>query len=112
MASTTELSSPPNNLSLSVIMQQLEDSLSSDLFPSERETILDTLLQFTDIFEERLGHTNIIQHTIDTGNNAPIRQYPRRLPYAYRAETRTQVQDMVNQGVIQPSCSQWASPLF
>ena len=101
MASTTELSSLPNNPSLSVIKQQLEDSLSSDLCPNDRKTILDTLLQFT----------NVIQHTIDTGKNPPIRQHPRRLPYAYRAETRNQVQDMLNQGVIQSSCSQRASPI-
>ena len=68
-------------------------------------------LQFTDVFEERLGHTNVVQHTIDTGNNAPIRQYPRRLPYVYRAETRTQVQDMLNQGVIHLTCRPWASPI-
>jgi len=72
MASTTELSSPPNNPSLSVIMQQLKDSLSSYLCPSDRKTILDTLLQFTDVFEECLGHTNVIQHTIDTCNNVTI----------------------------------------
>jgi len=72
MASTTELSSPPNNPSLSVIKQQLKDSLSSDLCPSDRKTILDTLLQFTDVFEECLGHTNVIQHTIETCNNATI----------------------------------------
>ena len=73
MTSTTELSSPPNNPSLWVIKQQLEDSLNSDLCPSDRKTIFDTLLHFTDVFDERLGHTNVIQHTIDTGNNAPIR---------------------------------------
>ena len=73
MTSTTELSSPPNNPSLWVIKQQLEDSLNSDLCPSDRKTIFDTLLHFTDVFDERLGHTNVIQHTIDTGNSAPIR---------------------------------------
>ena len=47
---------------------------------------------FSDIFEETLGHTNVVQHKIDTGDSRPIRQYPRRLPYAYREETRKQVQ--------------------
>ena len=105
VASTTELSSPPSNLALSDIKQQLEDSLSPDLSTGARQAILETLLQFADVFDESLGHTNVIQHTIDTGNSVPIRQYPRRLPYAFRAETRTQVQDMLKQGVIQPSCS-------
>ena len=37
--------------------------------------------------------------------------YPRRLPFAYREETRAQVDDMLEQGVIQPSSSPCASPI-
>eukprot|EP00794_Sanderia_malayensis_P004029 gene4029-biopygen2505 len=44
------------------------------------------------------GHTDVIEHQIDTGVAHPIRQYPRRLPYAFREETRKQVQDMLDQG--------------
>ena len=111
IASAIVLPSPPSASSHTMIKQQLEASLSADLSSRDRQTILDTLLQFADVFDESLGHTKVIQHTIDTGNSAPIRQYPRRLPYAHRAETRTQVQDMLKQGVIQPSCSPWASPI-
>jgi len=66
---------------------------------------------FSDIFEETLGHTNVVQHKIDTGDSRPMRQYPRRLPYAYREETRKQVAEMLDQGVIQASRSPWASPI-
>ena len=52
-----------------------------------------------------------MQHNIDTGDSRPIRQYPRRLSYAYREETRKQVAEMLDQGVIQASCSPWASPI-
>ena len=67
--------------------------------------------EFSDVFDETLGHTDVIQHNIDTGSALPIRQYPRRLPYAYREETKQQVTDMLQQGVIQPSHSPWASPI-
>jgi len=50
---------------------------------------------FSDIFEETLGHTNVVQDKIDTGDSRPMRQYPRRLPYAYREETRKEVAEML-----------------
>ena len=40
-----------------------------------------------------------------------MRQRPRRLPYTYRKETEDQIRDMLDQGVIQPSVSPWASPI-
>ena len=68
-------------------------------------------MQFSDVFDESLGHTYVIQHHIDTGSAPPICQYPRRLPYAYREEAKQQITDMLQQGVIQPSHSPWASPI-
>lgn len=93
------------------IKHQLEAALSPCLVPADKQQLLDTLLSFSDVFEESLGHTDVMQHKIDTGDARPIRQYPRRLPYAYRDETRKQVAEMLDQGVIQPSHSPWASPI-
>ena len=91
--------------------KELENSLSPSLSPPEREILLQTLLQYSDVFDKNLGHTDVITHKIETGNAAPIRQYPRRLPYAYREETSHQISEMLEQGVIQPSNSPWASPI-
>ena len=66
----------------------------------------------SDIFEETLEHTNVVQHKIDTGDSRPLRKYPRRLPCAYREETRKQVAEMLDQDVIQASRSPWASPIL
>ena len=67
-------------------------------------------MQYSDVFDPSLGHTAIIAHKIDAGA-APIRRYPKRLPYAYREETDKQVSDMLQQVVIKPSNSPWASPV-
>ena len=90
---------------------QLGAALSPSLSGPEKQHLLSTLLTFSDVFEESLGHTDVVQHKIDTGDSRPIRQYPRRLPFAYREETKKQVAEMLDQGVIQPSCSPWASPI-
>ena len=84
------------------IALKLEENISSNLNASDKHIILQTLLEFSDVFDETLGHTDVIQHHIDTGSALPILQYPRRLPYAYREETNQQVTDMHQQGLFSP----------
>ena len=93
------------------IASQLEANINSDLNATDKNTLLQTLLKFSDVFDESLGHTDVIQHHIDTGSAPPIRQYPRWLPYGYREEAKQQITDMLQQGVIEPSHSPWASPI-
>ena len=87
-------------------------ALSSSLSPCEKIILLTTLLRYADVFEHSLGHTNVVRHNIDTGDSPPIRQRPRRLRYAYRKETDDQIRNMLDQGVIHPSISPWASPII
>ena len=47
--------------------------------------------------------------TIDTEEAQPKQVPPRRTPLAARHEIATQLKRMQDQGVIQPSCSPWAS---
>ena len=68
-------------------------------------------MQYHDVFQPNLGETDVIQHRINTATSPPIRQYPRRLPYAYREKTRKQIAEMLDQGIITPSRSPWASPI-
>ena len=74
-----------------------------------KDALLQTFLKIPNVFGGSLGHTNVIPHKIETGSSQSIRQYHRSLPYAYRKETRTQVTDMLDQGVILSSL--WASPI-
>ena len=58
-----------------------------------------------------LGRTNLVEHHIDTGGAAPIRQAPRRIPIAQQSECDREVRTMLEQGVIEPGQSPWASPV-
>ena len=60
--------------------------------------------------EGERGETSLMQLEIDTGNATPIKQQPRRLPFAVR-EVAQQLDAMTAAGVIQPSQSPWASPV-
>ena len=97
--------------SLIDIQSDLENAISPSLSPLERRTLLKTLMHYSDEFDPSLGHTTVITQKINTCDAAPIHQYPRRLSYAYREETDKHVSEMLQQGVIKPSTSSWASPV-
>jgi len=56
-------------------------------------------------------YTDLITHSIDTGDSPPIRQPLRRIPFAFHNKMEELVQKMLKQGVIQHSNSPWASPV-
>lgn len=72
------------------------------------------LAQYADVFSSNdadIGKTGLVQHKINTGNEVPIRQRPRRLPVAREREVDTLIDGMVKDGVIEPSSSPWCSPV-
>ena len=81
----------------------------------ERQSIIDLCHKFEDIFfleGDNLTCTNLIQHDINTGDAAPIFVKNYRHPHKLREEINSQVQKMLKQGIIQPSVSPWAAPLW
>ena len=58
-----------------------------------------------------LGQTDLAQHRIDTGDAPPLRQPPRRLPLSKREEAQRAIQEIHQQGLIEPSTSPWSSPI-
>ena len=54
-----------------------------------------------------LGRTGIYKHHIDTGDAKPVYLPPRRFPIHKREEARTEIQRMLDMGVIRPSSSPW-----
>jgi len=69
---------------------------------------------YKDIFASELhelGQTNIIQHTIDTGTERPIRQRAYRATLPDQQFISEEIQRMLDANIIQPSTSPWASPI-
>ena len=58
-----------------------------------------------------LGRTSWVTHNINTGEHPPIKQHPRRIPFSLRRTLDQLVDEMLDQGVIAPSSSPWASPV-
>ena len=55
--------------------------------------------------------TDLASHSIETGDNGPIRLHLYRLPHAYRDIVKKEVEEMEAQGIIEPSSSEWAAPI-
>ncbi len=58
-----------------------------------------------------MSRTDLVTHTIDTGEHRPIRLSLRRLPITTQEVERAEIQKMLDRGVIEPCQSSWASPV-
>ncbi|GFV88693.1 retrovirus-related Pol polyprotein from transposon 17.6 [Trichonephila clavipes] len=71
--------------------------------------------EFEDVFSRNssdIGHTTVTQHRIDTADHPPIKQHPRRLPFAKQEEVGTLLREMQENDIIEPSSSPCTSPII
>ena len=57
------------------------------------------------------GKTTMAEHAIDTRDRQSVHLHPYRVPHAYWGEVERQVHEMLEEGVIEPSDSDWAAPI-
>ena len=58
-----------------------------------------------------LGRCSTLEHQIDTGNTAPIRMVPRRIPYHQQEEVQHDITEKEHSGIIKKSSSPWEFPI-
>ena len=58
-----------------------------------------------------LGKPDIIEHEINTGEHAPIKQLPRRIPPHKREIIDQQLDELLANGRVEESQSAWSSPV-
>ena len=87
----------------------IPDELSLD----QRRKLGELLKEFQDVFagkDFKLGNTDWIEHEIHS-KGPPIRQPYRRQNPEVRKQEQEQLKEMLDQEIIRPSCSPWASPV-
>ncbi|GFX93612.1 retrovirus-related Pol polyprotein from transposon 412 [Trichonephila clavipes] len=105
-----------SSLLLSNSPQQLTPDLleNAELSPEQKNSAERLFQEFEDVFSRNssdIGHTTVTQHRIDTADHPPIKQHPRRLPFAKQEEVGTLLREMQENDIIEPSSSPWASPI-
>ncbi len=89
--------------------------LSQSALNREEQTQLESLIsQYSDVFsadDYDYGRTDLVKHTIRTGDAQAIRQRAYRTSPHIRAEIDRQVQQLLSHDVIEESCGPWASPV-
>ena len=63
------------------------------------------------MLQNKPGKTNLVEYQIHTDSAPPLRLPAYRLPYAYRDRVKKELDDMLKLGIIEPSASEWASPM-
>ena len=84
-------------------------SVEYDLPESREQSIRELIQEYRDLFPTTPGKTNKAQHFIAT-SGTPARVPPRRVPVHYRQEVETQIQHMLDQGIIEECSSPWMAP--
>ena len=84
----------------SMLPDHLQDMLN--LTSENLDNVHNTLLQFTDLFpvpgSALTGHTDAVEHSIDTGTTTPIRCAPRRMSPQKIKKEETCVTEMLTGG--------------
>ena len=93
-------------------LEDLYNRAVENVEPQYHHEVKSCLIDYADIFSKNsqdIGRTNIVQHSIKTGDAKPIKQKTRRHPTCNQEEIDRQVQDLLDRGVIEPSESPWAA---
>ena len=97
--------------SLPAHLRDLLDQTSRDL----DTRLADVLLRYSDLFptpgSTLTGHTDAVEHEIDTGDSSPIHCAPRRMSPQKMKKEEECVTEMLTGGQIEPSDSPWSSPV-
>ncbi len=81
------------------------------LSPSQLTDVARLQKEFADVFSPRPGRTNLIQHHIETEPGMVVRSRSYRLPEHKKKVVQSELEAMLEMGVIEESRSDWASPI-
>ena len=95
---------------LTMIIDECQEWLNEE----QMRDVIRLMSDLSDIFsksKDDLGHTDIEEHQINTGDARPKKQESYPFPLSKRQAERSEVQQMLENIVIEPSSSSWGSPI-
>ena len=99
----------PIKLQNSQILNDLGTKLSH-LPLVQRKELAEVITQYREVFPDVPSKINLIEHDVDVGDSAPIKQHPYRVSPMKRELLDKEVQYMLKNDIIEESKSNWSSP--
>ena len=99
----------PIKLQNSQILNDLGTKLSH-LPLVQRKELAEVITQYREVFPDVPSKTNLIEHDVDVGDYAPIKQHPYRVSPMKKELLDKEVQYMLKNDIIEESQSNWSSP--
>ena len=78
---------------------------------NEEEVVKQLKAEYPEVFSDLPGRTTVCELKIETGEAAPRRSHPYRVPNRLKEGVRAEVEKLVEMGIVVPSTSPWASPV-
>ncbi|XP_072035947.1 uncharacterized protein [Amphiura filiformis] len=108
--SFTEDWSPPDPpLSMTQTETYQDSDISDDLTESQKYQMITVLQSHAPVMSNVPGRTNLVEHSIRTTTETPIRRKPYRLPYAKEVEVKKEIEKLLDLGIIEESRSPYRS---
>ncbi|KAL2082452.1 hypothetical protein ACEWY4_022270 [Coilia grayii] len=87
------------------------DRLVEHLLPCQQEDVKSLIHSHLPLFRDIPGLTSLVVHDVVTGDAPAIKQHPYRMHPAKLALVREEISYMLEIGVVEPSHSEWSSPI-
>ena len=88
-----------------------EVSISDELTTEQKEELRSLMEEFQDVFSDRPGKTNILEHDIELSSTGPIRTKGYPIPFHSRQVVEEELTKMLDLGVVEPSKAPYSSPV-
>ena len=97
----------PIKLQNSQILNNLSSKLSH--LPQVKKQLAEVINQYREAFPDAPNKTNLIEHDVDVGDSAPIKQHPYRISPMKKELLDKEVQYMLKNDILEESQSNWSS---
>uniref|UniRef100_A0A7E4ZSG0 Reverse transcriptase domain-containing protein n=1 Tax=Panagrellus redivivus TaxID=6233 RepID=A0A7E4ZSG0_PANRE len=92
---------------LNIQKSELSENLKAEL----EKKILDEYASVFAVYENEHGRTDLVTHTIDTHESAPIKIPNRPVPIPLKEKVWTAIKELIEAEVVEESLSPWSSPV-